>query len=148
MTVNTYFFDDGTKLLFSGSRVLLRLRLAAKILGPDKLGFSPSNIGLHSACRGAAMVMYLSGVPVFTIMLLDRWSSDAFLRYIRKQVKEFSSGISQKMIINEHFFTVPSSSKEDPRFRNHPLNHATRQIHGLNFKDAIMPLVSFFTNFY
>jgi len=46
------------------------------------------------------MAMYLAGVPVFTIMLLGRWSSNAFLRYIRKQVKEFSRGISAKMIIN------------------------------------------------
>jgi hypothetical protein len=30
------------------------------------------------------MVMYLAGVPVFTIMLLGFWSSDAFLWYIRK----------------------------------------------------------------
>jgi hypothetical protein len=142
--VNTYLFDDGKKLLFSGSHVLLCLRLAAKILGPDKLGFSPSDIGLHSAWSGAVMAMYLSGVPVITIMLLGRWSSGAFLRYIKKQVKEFSFGIGQKIIINEHFFTVPSSSNEDPRCRNHPLNHATRQLHGLNFKDAIMPLVSVF----
>jgi hypothetical protein len=75
------------------------------------------------------MAMYLSGDPLFTIMLLGRWSSGAFLRYIqkqikhyiRKQVKEFSQGISSKMIKNEKFFTIPTVSKEDPRIPNHPL---------------------------
>ncbi len=38
------------------------------------------NNKIHSAWSGAAMAMYLAGVPVFTIMLLGRWSSDAFLR--------------------------------------------------------------------
>jgi len=70
------------------------------------------------------MAVYLAHVPVFTIMLLGRWSSDAFLRYIRKQVKEFSREISSKMVQQEHFFTVPSSSKDDPRISNHPLNLA------------------------
>jgi hypothetical protein len=87
---------------------------------------------------------YLAGIPVFTIMLLGCWSSDAFLRYIRKQVKEFSTGISQKMITHEHFFTVPSSSHEDPRARNHPLNHTSTQISGNSFRDAILSLVSVF----
>jgi hypothetical protein len=143
-TVNTYIFDDGTKLLFTGTQLLKRLCLAAKMLGPDNLGFSTNQIGLHSVRSGIAMAMYLAGVPVFTIMLLGRWSSDAFLRYIRKQVKEFSTGISQKIIINEHFFHVPIASIDDPRISQHPLNHASRQIHGINFKDAIIPLVSVF----
>jgi len=143
-TVNTYRFEDGSLLLFTGTQLLKRLQLAASTIGPDSLGFTADKICLHSACSGAAMAMYLAGVPVFTIMLLGRWSSDAFLRYIRKQVKEFSTGISQKMIIHEHFFTVPTCSIEDPRNENHPLNHSSQQIHGRNFKDAIMPLVSVF----
>jgi hypothetical protein len=49
------------------------------------------------------MAMYLSGVPMFTIMLLGRWSSNALLHYIRKQVKEFSSGISQKISLKNTF---------------------------------------------
>jgi len=102
-TVNTYRFEDGSLLLFTGAQLLKCLRLAASIIRPDSLGFTADKIGLHSAHSGAAMAMYLAGVPVFTIMLLGRWSSDAFLWYIRKQVKEFSTGISQKMIIHELF---------------------------------------------
>ena len=44
------------------------------------------------------MAMYLNEVPVYTIMLIGRWSSDAFLRYIRRQVQQFSAGVSARMI--------------------------------------------------
>ena len=46
------------------------------------------------------MAMYLAGVPVFSIMLIGRWSSTAFLKYIRKQAEEFLQGISSKMLSN------------------------------------------------
>jgi hypothetical protein len=87
------------------------------------------------------MAMYLNGVPVIMIMMLGRWSRDAFLRYIRKQVKEFSTDISTKMIQNENFFTVPPASNKDPRNVNNILNLASQQINGLCFKDTIHPLV-------
>ena len=65
------------------------------------------------------MAMYLNGVPVYTIMLLGRWSSDAFLRYIRKQVESFGSGVSSKMIVTSCFLHVSHSTNlEDPTSRN------------------------------
>ena len=74
------------------------------------------------------MAMYLAQhpmrVPTYTIMLQGRWCSDAFLRYIRKQVKEFSKGVSEAMISNESFafFTIPDCTDdtdlEDPRLPN------------------------------
>ncbi len=142
--VNTFISKDNKTHLFSGPELLSRLRIAAASIGPDELGFTPDQIGLHSARSGAAMAMYLAGVPVFTIMLLGRWSSDAFLRYIRKQVREFSTGISSKMIQNENFYTVPTASSDDPRNPKHPLNIAAQNTSGLYFKDAIRPLVSVF----
>jgi hypothetical protein len=126
--------------------VLKRLRFATKAIGPDTLGgFTEDQIGLHSARSGAAMAMYLAGVPLFTIMLLGRWSSDAFLRYIRKQVKEFSIGISQKMILHEDFFTVPLSSTGVSNSSNRPSKSDTQNNYGLDFKVAIRPLISSFT---
>ena len=50
--------------------------------------------------------MYLAGVPVYTIMLVGQWSSDAFLKYIHHQVLEFSNGVTARMIANEQFFMV------------------------------------------
>jgi hypothetical protein len=113
-------------------------------LGPDVLGFTPDQIGLHSARSGAAMAMFLAGIPVFTIMLMGRWSSDAFLRYIRKQVKEFSLGVSSKMIQNENFFTIQNTMTNETRLSNNPVNHAQRFIHGPDVQDTIRPLVSVF----
>ena len=49
------------------------------------------------------MEMYLAGVPVYTIMLIGRWSSDAFLHYIRKQVEQFSQDITKKMLTDGSF---------------------------------------------
>jgi hypothetical protein len=80
-----------------------------------------SEIGTRSIRSGAAMVMYLAGVPVFSIMLIGIWSSTAFLRYIRKQIQEFLQGISSKR------FRSPTSTRQNhsdpgspPRSSQHP----------------------------
>jgi hypothetical protein len=87
------------------------------------------------------MAIYLASVPVYTIMLLGRWSSDAFLRYIRHQVKEFSKGVSQKMITNERCFTISSSNPIGSLPEDRPLNSNI----GLKpFKETILPLVNVF----
>jgi hypothetical protein len=143
-TVNKFVNSDNRVNFFTGTELLKKLRLATTAVGPDTLGFTAKEIGLHSARSGAAMAMYLAHIPVFTIMLLGRWSSDAFLRYIRKQVKEFSNGVSSKMITKETFFTIPSVSTKDPRSSNHPLNPASRNNNGFCFKSTIRPLACAF----
>jgi hypothetical protein len=126
-TVNSFQLGKGSIHTFSGKELLSRLRMAATSLGPD---IRINQIGLHSAKSGAAVAMYLTGVPVFTIMLLGHWSSDAFLRYIRKQVQEFSASISSQMIQNEDFYTIPLASHDDPRTQNHPLTLALQNTLG------------------
>jgi len=49
------------------------------VIGEEELGIKAMDMGTHSIRSGATMAMYLAGVPVFTIMLVGRWSSDAFL---------------------------------------------------------------------
>ena len=68
----------------------------------------------------------LDNVPIFLIILNGRWSPDAFLKYIRKQVMEFSKGLSRRMIKNDLFHTLPDmrSTEYDPRTRN-PNSFAT-----------------------
>ena len=63
---------------------------AAESIGYEKLGLKKGDLGLHSIRSGAAMAVYLNEVPIYTIMMIGSWSSDAFLRYIRKQVESFS----------------------------------------------------------
>ena len=77
------------------------------------------------------MAMFLGGCPVFVIMMIGRWSSDAFLKYICKQVEEFNHDVSQKMLT--HMFQghipnylSPTVSHLDPRQCNHPDNAETR----------------------
>ena len=48
------------------------------------LGFSGAEVGTHSIRSSLAMALYLAKRPISTIMLLGRWSSDAFLLYIRR----------------------------------------------------------------
>ena len=59
------------------------LRSAASVFGKEKLEFKPKELGTHLIRSGSAMAMYLDEVPIYTIMLLGCWSSNAFLRYIR-----------------------------------------------------------------
>ena len=62
--------------------------------------------------------MYLNGVPVYTIMLLGRWSSDAFPRYTRTQVTAFSNNVSRTTVKNPVYHHVPDANREDPRSHN------------------------------
>lgn len=114
----------GNVVSVSSDQALQYLRQLATELGPDVLGFTADEIGTHSIRSGGAMAMYLSfDIPVYTIMLIGRWSSDAFLLYIRAQVQQFSKGVSKKMIRNLDFFTIPDAAaqpalREDPRSRS------------------------------
>ncbi len=53
------------------------------------------------------MAMYLGGVPVFAIQMIGRWSSDSFMKYIRKQIEEFTFDISNKMLTMQSFRHLP-----------------------------------------
>jgi hypothetical protein len=91
----------------------------------------------HSLCSGAAMEMYLAGVPVYTIMLIGRWSSGAFLHYIRKQVEQFLRHIAKQMLTFRSFWKIPEIAPrvvliEDPRQHNHRDNAKMRHNIGGN----------------
>ena len=58
------------------------------------------------------MMMDLAKDPTYTIMLIGRWSSDVFLAYIKKQVKEFRKGASYRMIQHNTFFSIPLACDE------------------------------------
>ena len=86
--------------------MLVCLRTAVKMVGEDRLGFKASEVGTHSIRSGAAMAMYLDNEPVFTIMLIGRWKSDASLNYIRKQVEMFSHNVSTHMLKHLEWYTT------------------------------------------
>ncbi len=107
------------------------LRDAVSAIREVKLGIKKEDIGTHSIRSGAAMAMYLGECPVFMIMLIGRWLSNAFLHYIHKQVMEFSQNVAKKMLLCQNFRHIPNIHtrihSEDPRIRNHPNNAKTRR---------------------
>ena len=107
MSINSFRKNDGNVILVSSSTMLTTIHQAATSMSKDVLGFSSSEIGCHSVRSACAMALVLAGYPEFTIMLIGRWRSYSFLRYIRKQIQQFYSGISSCMIQHEHFFTIP-----------------------------------------
>ena len=79
------------------------------------------------------MALHLANVSPLTIMMIGRWRSEAFLLYIRKQVQQFSVGLSDKMLESEDYFTTPdyrniaSSSDSAPALASQKLNGLTHK---------------------
>ena len=107
-TVNTLRLPSGQTIRLDAKPMITLIRSAATLIGEDKLGFPASELGTHSIRSGAAMAMCLEGVETFQIKLIGRWSSDAFLRYIRKQVMEFAQNVSGRMIRTPDFYSIPN----------------------------------------
>ncbi len=88
------------------------LRNAVGAIGKAKLGFKKEDVSTHSIRLSAAMAMYLGECPVCMIMLIGCGSSDAFLRYIRKQVMEFSQTWPRKWSRAKTSGTSQTSTRE------------------------------------
>ena len=58
------------------------------------------------------MAMFLAGTATIIIMRIGRWSSEAFLEYIREQIEQFTLGVSKDMLRFEHFNTTDSEITE------------------------------------
>ena len=129
-TINAFLLPSGKMSYISSKMVRDALRAAVTTIGEAKLGFRATNVGTHSLRSGGAMAMHLAEIPVYTIMIIGRWSSDAFLRYIRKQVAQFSQNISKRMLATQSFIHVPTLDERvshlDPRTRNNVNNAQTR----------------------
>ncbi len=111
--VNTFLI--GKKFYqFSSKDACDSLRSEAGKIGEKILGFKKEDIGTHSVRAGGAMAMYLARIQVYTIQLIGRWKSDAFLFYIRKQVTQFSEDISNRMIEQENFSHIPDYALTSP----------------------------------
>ena len=67
-----HFYDQGNTRAASAADTLKNVRWVAEILGEDKLGFNPHQIGTHSLCSGVAMAIFLDNTPVFLIILIGR----------------------------------------------------------------------------
>lgn len=99
----------GTKSLHlvKATQVLAHIRNTVRQLGPTSLGFTEKEVGTHSIRRSFAMMLHVLGIPSGKIMLQGRWRNTAFLTYIRVQVTQFSDGLSDHMVKNRDFYSVP-----------------------------------------
>ena len=100
----------------SSKEVLKQLRDAATAVGEKKHGFPKDRIGTHSIQAGAAMAMFLAGVPRETIQLIGRWRSRTFMKYLRIQVTASTRGETTKMTSLDSFFTVTMSDDLDENY--------------------------------
>ena len=109
----------------TSTHMIHALRYAVGAIGEVKLRIKKEDIGTHSIRSGAAMAMYLGECSVFMIMLIGCWSSNAFLRYIRKQVMEFSQNVAKSILSCQNFRHIPDIhmrvKQDNPRIRNHPV---------------------------
>ena len=77
--------------------------------GEEHLGLSHKEVGTHSLRSGFVMELFLSRLYPETIMIIGRYSRNAFLRYIRIQVINPSKGISNLMVSTRALYTIPES---------------------------------------
>lgn len=113
-TINTTL--AGTRTVLLPSTLLLKhLRSSCSLLGGfETFGYGPLDIGTRSIRSGAAMGLFLMDHSVTKIMLMGRWSSDAFLNYIRPQVLEWTTHLSTDMIHNNSYFDVTDPRRDPP----------------------------------
>jgi hypothetical protein len=106
--------------------------------GKMTFGFHPHEIGNRSIRSGAAMALFLKDHSTAKIMILGRWSSDAFLVYIRPQVLEWTNNMSRDMVSFDSFLDVrlyDIACASDPRVR--------RRTVPLNGRTSAMPIPQF-----
>ena len=92
-SINTFRLKRRMYFISSSENMKLLQRTVSSM---DKisLGFEPDKIGTHSILSGGAMAIKLSGAEDSKIRLIGRWKSNSFMKYIRKQILQFSSKIS------------------------------------------------------
>jgi hypothetical protein len=108
--------------------------------GFDTFGFHPHEIGNKSIRSGAAMSLFLMDHSPAKIMILGRWSSDAFLVYIRPQVLEWTHNMSWDMIHLDSFFDASHRdlvAPSDPRTRK-------RLKASFNGRDSVVTIPKFY----
>ena len=73
---------NGICFELTSTLILGTLLAVMEDLGPGILGYTKADIGTHSLRSGCAMALHLASVPVYMMMLIGCWSSEAFMVYI------------------------------------------------------------------
>ena len=83
------------------------LRSDTLSFGKERLRLSHKEVGTHSIWSGFDIELYLAKVSLKKFMIMGRWASSAFLRYIRIQFSDLSKGIITFVTNNQAFYTIP-----------------------------------------
>ena len=130
-------FENGRMKHITSTMMINALEDAADAVGRDRINIERGEIGTHSIRSGAAMAMFLAEVSVERIKMIGRWNSDSFLRYIRKQVEQFSQNVSKMMVRHQFHRHIPqvqlAIDREEIQRNERPL---TRQPRGIDGGDA------------
>jgi hypothetical protein len=126
-TPKTYIYafetESGDMAELTGKIALLLLREFIQSIDYKSLGLVIASIGLHSLRSASAMAMFLNGIPPYLVMMIGRWSSECFIRYVRKATEQFGHDVSKIMIKNPTFHHVLVDKKNDPRLPMASVNH-------------------------
>jgi hypothetical protein len=141
-TINTISTGAGRTGLVTNTYVLnILCNTCYTFGGKTEFGFDPQEIANKSVRSGAAMALFINDISTAKITILGRWSSDAFLVYIRPQVLEWTNNMSTDMIAIDSFFDVQTNHHttiDDPRTRintqHNPFNGQPALIPRLHLK--------------
>ena len=138
-TVN-WFLVRGKVYCITGAAISRLIKKTVKYICRDKLGFVPEDVGIHSNRSACAMAMHLANIPVYTIILIGRWSFDTFLLYTQKQVQEFTQGFVNKMLLTGDCFTIlnEAAGSEDPWAAGNCCNFSSSAQNGDNTGQQVM----------
>jgi hypothetical protein len=128
--INALASEDNRNRLegISSKDVLKQLRDAAAAVGERRLGFPVDHIGTHLIRVGAAMAMFLAGVPCETIQLIGRWRSRTFMKSLRIQVTASTRGVTSKITSLDSFFTVTILDNSDENDEETRLQNGRNQV--------------------
>ena len=143
LTVNTVLIQ-GKRQRITSDQTRRFIHSHVRLIGEEALGIRADDVGTHSLCSSCTMLLYLANIRTSSIMLIGRWKSDAFMLYLRKQVKEFTQEVVQQMTNQpDPFFTIPNldtegipgqllSDRDDPRTPHPESLSSFPRFHGQN----------------
>ncbi len=106
--ISTVMINDGWTQVTSAN-VINALWDAVEAIGEDRLWIKKAEVGTHSIKSDAAMTIYLGECPIYMIMLIGRWFSNAFLR-------QKSDGIqSERCKENADFTELPTHTRNQQK---------------------------------
>ena len=120
------FLQDNRLVEITSEAIRKHIRRHVLLIDPLQLHFNQKRIGTHTIRTSFAMILHSVGIAKVTVMLIGRWASDAYLRYIRHNLADFSKNISAQMVkSNELFYNIPAHHIQQSIKTTHS------QLHGL-----------------